>query len=278
MATDLLLVMDAPHVRLDAALVARGHARSRAQAHDLIAADRVLVGGVPARKSSQRVTSEVPIVVLGEVDPWVGRAAYKLLGALETFGPQGLRVTGRRCLDVGASTGGFTQVLLEAAAAHVVALDVGHGQLVPTLAGDARVDNREGVNIRDVTAADFPWPFDVVVADVSFISLTLVVPVLPALLADDADVVVLVKPQFEVGRAALGKGGVVGSARARADAVRDVVGVAMTAGLIVRDIMVSPLPGTAGNREYVLWMSTGDAAGLAATAVDEKVAAMEDAL
>ena len=265
-------------MRLDAALVARGHARSRAQAHDLIDANRVLIDGVPARKASHRVPPSAPIVVLGEVDPWVGRAAYKLLGALNTFGPQGFRVSGRRCLDVGASTGGFTQVLLGAGAAHVVALDVGHGQLAPTLAGDPRVDNREGGNIRDVSAEDFRWRFDVVVADVSFISLTLVLPVLPPLVGPDADLAVLVKPQFEVGRGALGKGGVVTSIGARAGAVRAVVDTAVAAGFTVRDIMVSPLPGSAGNREYVLWMSTAPSPGLSATAVDEKVAAMEDEL
>lgn len=186
---------------------------------------------------------------------WVGRAANKLVAALTAFGPDGLGVAGRRCLDVGASTGGFAQVLLESGAAHVIALDVGTGQLAPEVASDPRVEERSGTTIRGLTADEIGGPVDLVVADLSFISLTIVIPTLPGLVAADGDVVLLVKPQFEVGRTALGKRGVVRSAASRRAALFAVMDAAQTAGLWPRDVIRSPVLGGEGNVEYLLWVA-----------------------
>lgn len=188
---------------------------------------------------------------------WVGRGALKLLHALRVWGDRdpGLRVAGRRCLDVGASTGGFTQVLLEHGAAAVTALDVGHDQLVPELARDPRVTDLPGTNIRDVTP-DEVGTFDLVVGDVSFISLTLVLPAVARLLEPPADLVFLVKPQFEVGREGLGRGGVVTDRRARARALMTVTDAAEALDWQARGIEPSPLRGTHGNLEYLLWLAT----------------------
>lgn len=202
-------------MRLDAALVARGLARSRGRATDLIAAGRVLVNGRPAQRPAQQVTDAENVSAL--VDPWVSRAAHKLLGALEA---SGTGVSGR-VLDAGASTGGFTQVLLQRDAARVYAVDVGHGQLVPEVADDPRVVVREGLNLRDLSLDDVEGhPVDLVVADVSFISLTLLVEPLRRVAADGATALVLVKPQFEVGRGHLDSRGVVADPRRRSSGRR----------------------------------------------------------
>ncbi len=251
----------------------RGLARSRAHAQQLLEEGAVRVDGRPVSKSSSPVPSRAAIEVAGSPSRWVGRGAVKLRAALERFGSAGLDVSGRRCLDVGAATGGFTQALLAAGAARVTALDVGHGQLAAELAGDPRVEPRCGVNIRDVRPGDLGEPFDVVVVDVSFISLRLVVPLLPALLTEDADGVLLVKPQFEVGRARLGKAGVVRSRADREDAVREVCQAAAEAGLPVLDLLPSPLPGAGGNREYLLWV-TRRPHGLAPGELERRIAEM----
>ena len=175
--------------RLDAELVARGLARSRGQARELVDAGVVLVDGHPAAKPAQAVGPEVAIALTSPPEKWVGRAALKLLRALELWP---IAVEGRRCLDVGASTGGFTQVLLEHAAAHVTALDVGHGQLAAEVAADPRVTDLPGTNVRDVAAATVGGPFDLVVADLSFISLTVVLGPMRDLVRDGGDLVVLV--------------------------------------------------------------------------------------
>jgi 23S rRNA (cytidine1920-2'-O)/16S rRNA (cytidine1409-2'-O)-methyltransferase len=245
--------------RLDVELVRRGLARSRGQARELLAAGRVRVADAIVDKPATIVHPDEDVALDGEVDPWVGRAAYKLLAALEAWLPRGLEVTGTRCLDVGASTGGFTQVLLERGAAHVVALDVGHDQLAPTVRDDPRVTERSGTSIREVTAADLGGPFHVIVADLSFISLRLVLPTITGLLGPSGQVVVLVKPQFEVGRERLGKGGVVRSVADRRGAVEGVVTAAMAAGLHPRELLPSPLPGESGNREYLVWMTARSA-------------------
>ena len=250
-----IVVGSAGAARLDAELVSRGLARSRAQARALVEAGTVLVDGVPAAKASTAVTAGQALTLAQEPDPWVSRAAYKLLRALEVLGPRGLTVRGKRCIDVGASTGGFTQVLLAHGAAQVEAVDVGHGQLVATIAADARVTERSGVNVRDVTSEDLGGVADVVVADLSFISLRLVMPVLAELTAAAGDLVVLVKPQFEVGRERLGKGGIVRRPRDRAAAVVHVVDAAVSAGLNPLALLPSPVRGTAGNVEYLLWLS-----------------------
>jgi 23S rRNA (cytidine1920-2'-O)/16S rRNA (cytidine1409-2'-O)-methyltransferase len=241
--------------RLDAELVRRGLARSRARARELIAAGHVLVDGTTARKPAMPVTGDADVVLAVEPDPWVSRAAYKLLEALETFGPRGLRVTGKRCIDVGASTGGFTQVLLAHGASHVDAIDVGHGQLAPQVSGDPRVTERSGVNVRDVDPREVGGPAELVVADLSFISLQTVMPALRGLTAPDGDLVLLVKPQFEVGRERLGKGGLVRRAEDRARAVADAAACASAAGLQTLAMHRSPIRGTSGNWEYLLWCS-----------------------
>ena len=241
--------------RLDAELVRRGLARSRGQARELLERGSVLVAGEPAQKPSARVGPEDRVELTAVPDPWVGRAAYKLLEALRIFGEQGLRVEGRRCLDVGASTGGFTQVLLHAGAASVVSLDVGHGQLAPSLARDPRVDERSGTNVRDVRPGDLGAAFDLVVADLSFISLRLALAPMLGQLRPDGDLLALVKPQFEVGRDRLARTGVVTSPVEHARVLRDVLFAALDLGLEVAGLVPSPIRGGDGNREYLVWVS-----------------------
>jgi 23S rRNA (cytidine1920-2'-O)/16S rRNA (cytidine1409-2'-O)-methyltransferase len=239
--------------RLDAELVRRGLARSRGEARDLVAAGEVLVAGRPATKASREVEPGADLAVRAGGPRWVGRAAHKLAEAFAQWGPRGLSARGRRCVDVGSSTGGFTQVLLAQGAAHVVAVDVGHGQLAGEVARDPRVEERSGTTIRGLTAQDLGGSADVVVADLSFISLTVVMRDLAGLLADGGDLVLLVKPQFEVGRGRLNRQGVVTSARDRRRALQAVVGSLEGHGLHVHGILASPVRGTAGNAEYLLW-------------------------
>lgn len=251
-----------PHFsRLDAELVRRGLARSRGHARELLDTGQVRVDGAPATRASLPVRPSTDLAVEATGHVWVSRAAGKLLGALEGFGPRGPHVAGRRCLDVGASTGGFTQVLLHHGAAHVVALDVGRDQLVADLRDDPRVTDLPGTTIRGLRPDAIGGPVDLLVADLSFISLTLVLPTLAGLLtpdpAADAEAVLLVKPQFEVGRARLGKGGVVRSATDRASAVTSVAEAALAAGLHVRGLLASPVTGSAGNAEFLLWLARG---------------------
>ncbi|WP_226913344.1 TlyA family RNA methyltransferase [Gephyromycinifex aptenodytis] len=240
-------------VRLDVHLVAEGLARSRGQARDLVRSGVVRLDG----RVMQRASRMVPPGARVEVDSdgaarWVGRAALKLLAAFEAFE---LDVQGAHCVDVGASTGGFTQVLLERGATDVVAIDVGHDQLAPLLRQDERVRDLSGHNIREVDADQVGAPFDFLVADLSFISLTLVLDRLRALLSDTGNGVLLVKPQFEVGRSGLGKSGVVTSAKNRKQALANVTEAALAAGLYPYDLIASPTPGNTGNREYLLWVS-----------------------
>ena len=244
--------------RLDTELVRRGLARSRKQAADLIAAGRVAVDGRPVARGAVQVTDERTVIVQADdEDPgYASRAGHKLAGALDAIG--GLDVTGRRCLDAGASTGGFTDVLLRRGAAHVVAVDVGHDQIVDDLRADPRVDVREGVNVRSLTAGDIEPAPTLVVADLSFISLTLVLPALVAVAAPDADLLLMVKPQFEVGRERLGSGGVVRVPALWVDAVVAVASAAAALGLGVRDVVRSPLPGPSGNVEFFVWLRRQD--------------------
>ncbi len=245
--------------RLDVALVERGLARSRRHAQTLIGAGRVQVGPAAVRRAAAPVADDAAVRVVDDpTDPdYVSRAAHKLAGALDTWG--GPAVAGRLCLDVGAATGGFTDVLLRRGARQVVAVDVGHGQLDPRLAADPRVELREGVNARNLTPGDVDPAPNLVVADLSFISLRLVLGPIVSVTAAEVDLVVLVKPQFEVGRAALGSGGVVRDPAARRHAVADVLAVASSLGLGARGLVASALPGPAGNLEYLLWLSrTGD--------------------
>ncbi|HEU5418233.1 MAG TPA: TlyA family RNA methyltransferase [Streptosporangiaceae bacterium] len=241
-------------LRLDAELVRRGLARSREQAAELIAAGRVEVGGTPAAKAATQVGGDAPIAVrAADAGPeYVSRGGHKLAGALAAF--TALSVAGRRCLDAGASTGGFTDVLLAAGAAHVVAADVGYGQLAWSLRTDPRVTVLDRVNVRGLEPGQVAPAPGVVTADLSFISLTLVLPALAACAAPGADFVLLVKPQFEVGKGKVGKGGVVRDPQLRASAVQAVAQAAAGLGLGVRGITASPLPGPSGNVEYFLWL------------------------
>lgn len=244
--------------RLDSELVRRGLARSRQRAADLIAAGRVQVDGSVASKPAQQVRSDAVLDVLGsDRTEYVSRAAHKLVGALDAvqlLAPGALDVRGARCLDAGASTGGFTQVLLERGAAHVVAVDVGHGQIAPEIAADPRVTSLEGVNVRGLTPGQIGGMVDLVVADLSFISLVVALPALLAAAAADAHLLLMVKPQFEVGRERLGSSGVVSSPDLREEAVTEVAGAAERLGAVVRAVVPSPLPGPSGNHEYFLWL------------------------
>lgn len=242
-------------IRLDAELVRRELSRSRDQAADLIESRSVLVNGIPATKPATMVDAETSIKLVGKRDDFVSRGGHKLAGALDAF--SGVVVEGRRCLDAGASTGGFTDVLLRRKAAHVVAVDVGYGQLAWALRQDARVSVLDRTNIRHLTGEIIGEPIDLVVADLSFISLTLVLPALAAVSKPDADFVVMVKPQFEVGRERLGAGGVVRDVALRKSAVIDVADSAYDVGLGTMGVVASPLPGPAGNVEYFLWLRRG---------------------
>ena len=219
------------------------------------------MSGTRATKPATGVTTDVPIVVRpDEASPdYVSRGGHKLAGALAAFGPLGLSVEGRRCLDAGASTGGFTDVLLRAGAATVLAVDVGYGQLAWSLQQDPRVEVHDRTNVRELAPATVGEPVDVVVGDLSFISLRLVLDALTGVTRDDGDLVLMVKPQFEVGKDRVGKGGVVRDPGLRADAVRAVVAAASERGWGARAVVTSPLPGPSGNVEYFLWLRRGPA-------------------
>ena len=245
----------APRARLDAELVRRKLARSRDHAAALVAAGRVQVRGTVARKVAAMIDPADPVLVTG-ADPateYVSRGGHKLAGALGVFARDGLTVTGRRCLDAGASTGGFTDVLLRAGAARVIAVDVGYGQLAWSLRTDDRVVVLERMNVRGLTADAIGGPVDLTVADLSFISLRLVLPALAACTAPDGDLALMVKPQFEVGKDRVGSGGVVRDPDLRAEAVLDVAATAEELGLGVAGVTASPLPGPSGNVEFFVW-------------------------
>jgi len=256
-------------IRLDAELVRRELARSRENASDLIESRSVLVNGIPATKPATMVDAETSIKLAGKRDDFVSRGGHKLAGALDAF--DGVMVEGKRCLDAGASTGGFTDVLLRRGAAHVVAVDVGYGQLAWALRQDERVSILDRTNIRHLTGEVVGEPIDLVVADLSFISLTLVLPALAAVSKPEADYVVMVKPQFEVGREKLGAGGVVRDPELRKSAVIDVAESAYDVGLGTMSIAASPLPGPAGNVEYFLWLRRG-APAIDIDALDQVIA------
>ncbi|WP_084078533.1 TlyA family RNA methyltransferase [Demequina sp. NBRC 110057] len=242
-------------MRLDRALAERALARSRSHAQELIAAGVVTVDGRVAVKASLDVGEAAVLAVTGDDARYVSRAARKLAGALDVCEPEGLSVAGRQALDAGASTGGFTQVLLEHGAAHVLAVDVGHGQLVDSIAGDPRVTSVEGLNVRDLTAASAGAGVSLVVSDLSFISLPLVIPALADFAAPDADFLLMVKPQFELGRRALSGRGVVLDPRDHARAVTGVASSMQASGLVIHRVARSPLPGPQGNVEFFVWGS-----------------------
>lgn len=263
--------------RLDAELVRRGLARSRGHAAELIDAGRVSVRGVVAEKPASGVSGDVSIVVAEDEQDqgWASRGAHKLLGVFEAFGPLGLAVDGRRCLDAGASTGGFTDVLLRHGARAVVAADVGRGLLDWRLRTDERVMVLERTNVRALTTEQIGGAVELIVADLSFISLGLVLPALAPCLGEQGDLVPMVKPQFEVGKQRVGSGGVVRDRALHAEAVLGVVDKAEELGLTACGVRASPLPGPSGNVEYFVWLRRGPAADREQLTrmVDEAVAA-----
>ena len=244
--------------RLDQELVARGLARSRTHAASLIAAGRVRRAGAVLGKASAQVGGADRLEVLeAEAPDYVSRAGHKLAGALTAF--SAVNPAGARCLDAGASTGGFTDVLLRAGADRVVAVDVGHGQLVESLRTDPRVDVHEGLNVRYLDPADIGGPVDLTVADLSFISLTLVLPALAGATRPGGSLVLMVKPQFEVGRSGLDRTGVVTDPARHRAAVAGVTRAALTAGLRLAGLAPSPLPGQNGNVEFFMWLQVPSA-------------------
>jgi len=245
--------------RLDTEMVRRGLARSREQAAELVAAGRVRVDGQTAAKPATAVAPASAVLVAGQTTgpDYASRGGYKLAGALDAFAsaaPVGPRVTGRRCLDAGASTGGFTDVLLRRGAAIVVAVDVGYGQLAWALQTDPRVTVIDRTNARSVTPEAIGGGVELIVADLSFISLRLVLAALAGCLLPGGDLIPMVKPQFEVGRDRLGSGGVVRDPRLRAETVVTVAQAAADCGLGVAGVARSVLPGPAGNVEFFLWL------------------------
>ena len=246
--------------RLDQELVIRQLARSRTEAVKLLEAGRVLVAGQAAAKASKKVDSTVSIEVLAaEGEEYVSRAGHKLAGALQVF--TAVDPAGLRCLDAGASTGGFSDVLLRRDAATVLSVDVGHGQLVDEIRHHPRVVVHEGMNVRYLTAEEIGGQVDLVVADLSFISLRLVLDALASVTKPGGALVLMVKPQFEVGREHLNRTGVVSSAQLRRQSVEQVVAKARETGLQLKGLARSPLPGQDGNVEFFLWLGAELAGG-----------------
>jgi 23S rRNA (cytidine1920-2'-O)/16S rRNA (cytidine1409-2'-O)-methyltransferase len=239
----------AAKTRLDVLLMDRGLAPSRERARALILAGRVSVDGRVVSKAGVSVSIEADISLSSPDHPYVGRGGVKLAGALDAFH---VDPAGRRALDIGASTGGFTDVLITRGAASVIALDVGHGQLDWRLRNDPRVIVCEGVNARALTPTDLPHLVDLVTIDVSFISLRHILPVLPSLLTPGADIIALVKPQFEAGRESVGKGGIVTDPIVHQTVLEQVAAAAASAGLAKIDMAPSPITGATGNQEFFL--------------------------
>lgn len=234
--------------RLDVALVERGLVETRSKAQSLIMARRILVNGAYVDKAGASVTDEDEVAIEALEHPWVGRGGMKLAHAVEHFG---IDLTDKVCADIGASTGGFTDVMLKNGARMVYAIDVGYGQLDVSLRNDPRVVNREKVNARYLSAADFEAPVDFVSIDVSFISLKLILPAVREFLR--GEMVALIKPQFEVGKHDVGKGGIVRDESKRATAVESVVAFARELGFDVGGVIESPVKGAEGNVEYLMF-------------------------
>jgi 23S rRNA (cytidine1920-2'-O)/16S rRNA (cytidine1409-2'-O)-methyltransferase len=260
----------ARRARVDAELVRRGLARSRQQAAELIGAGRVSIDGMPAAKPATAIAVDAALRVEGAGErTWVSRGAHKLIGALDTFQ---LTVEGRRCLDAGASTGGFTEVLLDRGARQVLAVDVGYGQLAWSLRNDPRVAVMERTNVRELTGDAIGGSADLVVADLSFISLATVLPALTSCASADADIVPMVKPQFEVGKERVGAGGVVSDPRLRADAMLAVSRRAADLRWYTVAVTASPLPGPSGNVEFFLHLRSDLESALHGVHLEEAVA------
>jgi 23S rRNA (cytidine1920-2'-O)/16S rRNA (cytidine1409-2'-O)-methyltransferase len=253
--------------RLDTELVRRGLVGSRARAVEAIEGGRVTVAGAPASSAARQVAGDEPIIVAGDAPRFVSRGGLKLDAALERFS---IDVDGRRCLDAGASTGGFTDCLLQRGASEVVAVDVGRGQLDWTLRNDERVRVMERTNLRHLTLATFGEPCEIAVADLSFISLVVVAPALVRLTTGDAVMVLLVKPQFEAGKGRVGRGGIVRDPSVHRAVLGEVIEGLARAGVIVTDIMASPLHGADGNVEFLARAAKSGAA-VAPALLDELV-------
>ena len=238
--------------RLDAELVRRGLVKSRESALELIDEKLVLVSGIPASKAATQVDAQTSITLKETKEQYVSRGGFKLEGAIQAF-PQ-IQIKEQVVLDAGASTGGFTDVLLKNGAKKVFAVDVGYGQLAWELQNDPRVKIFDRVNIRNLTIQQLGEEVDLVVADLSFISLKLVIPALISVSKSDADYLLMVKPQFEVGKDKLGSGGVVREIALRKSAVLEVAQVAYDLGIGCLGVVASSLPGPAGNVEYFLWL------------------------
>lgn len=241
-------------MRLDTYLASNGLAKSRTRAAELISGGYVTVNGKVETKPSREVSETDDIVVTGEEHGFVGRGGMKLDGALTRFG---IDVTGFVCGDIGASTGGFTDCLIKRGARHVYAVDAGHGQLDSSLIVDPRVTSLEGVNARYMTKDTLPEKCDMVVSDLSFISQTLVIPAITDILKPDGLFITLIKPQFECGRSALNKNGIVKDKNEHLCALRSVVSCAVSCGLMPKKIMPSPIKGGDGNREFLMLAEFG---------------------
>ncbi len=262
--------------RIDSELVRRKLARSRTHAQEMIAAGRVKLDGEVVMKPARQMDPAQAIVIAeSEEIEYVSRGAHKLAGALDSLGEAAPIVKGRHCLDAGASTGGFTDVLLRRGAASVVAVDVGYGQLAWRLQSDPRVEVRDRTNVRTMKAGEVDPAPSLVVGDMSFISLTLVIPALVAVAAEDADFLLMVKPQFEIGKERLGHGGVVRNPEHHVETVESVARCAMDNGLGILAIEASPLPGPSGNVEYFLHMRAGDSDAIASEELHSRI---EDAV
>lgn len=241
-------------LRLDQHLHEAGHFDSREKAQRAILAGQVTVGGRIADKPGTKVSPESEILITGR-DRYVGRGGHKLEGALTGFG---IDPTGLSCLDLGSSTGGFTDCLLQHWASHVTAVDVGRGQLAWSLRQDPRVEVREGINARYLNSSDFDRRFDLIVGDLSFISLTKILPAAFELLHREGLMIMLIKPQFELSRADVGKGGIVRDPVVRQRAVEAIRSWVVNAGHRFDNVIESPLPGTSGNIEFLALMRRGD--------------------
>lgn len=251
-----------PKQRADMVVVAQGLADSRTRAQALISLGVVLedASGKVIDKAGSLIHADIPLRLKEQPIPFVGRGALKLRGAMDAYN---IDVTGKDCLDVGASTGGFTDLMLQRGAARVVALDVGYNQLAYKLRQDPRVIVRERCNVRTAADDDVPFAVSMVTVDVSFISLSLVVPALPRWLLPGAWAVLLVKPQFEVGAALIGKGGIVTSAKAREQALERAIAVVQAHKFTVQGHLPSPIVGAKGNQEYLLVARWGESEGFA---------------
>ena len=260
--------MAMPKERLDKLVVERGLAESRTRAQALILAGQVLIADQRADKPGQMVDTALEIRIKGETPRYVGRGGLKLEAALGEFY---IAVEGKTCIDVGASTGGFTDCLLQHGAARVWAIDVGHNQLAWKIRQDPRVVVIEGQNARDIAPDQFPALFDAATVDVSFISLAMILPALAACLADGADVVALVKPQFEVGKGEVGRGGIVSDPLKHRRVLTEVARAAASLALSPVDVIASPILGAEGNREFLIHLRKRSDAQTLSPAVEEKI-------